>query len=364
MQQFRPSDIRAMLDESDHEQKISCYLPVERAGRETRQNTIQIRNMLRRLESALRDKGRDKRAVDMTIARVDEAIGTEPPTSLRQSDGLAVFAAGDDCRIFGCRARFVPRLSIARRYDVLPLVPLVDDELHGTALVLARHCVRVIDISHDDVHELELDDDFPRAWTDAVGTDLRQPGMQQHSVGTGAIFHGHGEGNDDVLPELEIFCRSVADALAELPDVAAKPLAVAADVKLAALFRRTATQLAVLPDTITGNYERADAETIAGLARPLLRRRTNGEDWADVFSARLADGRASDSRGELWRAALDARIDTLLIDRDSALAERDGDGEPDYNAEAVLTLRHGGKVHLLGRNEMPSTAPLAAIFRF
>lgn len=364
MQQFRPSDIRAMLDESDNEEMISCYLPVERAGRETRKNTIQIRNMLRRLEGALRDKGHDKRTVDTTIARLDEAIGTEPPTSLRQSDGLAVFAADADCRIFGCRARFTPRLSIAKRYDVLPLVPLVDDELHGTALVLARNNVRVVEVSHDGAHEIELDDDFPRTWTDAVGTDLRQPGLQQHSVGTGAVFHGHGEGEDDVLPELEIFCRSVADALAKLPGVAARPLVVAADVKLAALFRRTATQLTVLPDTITGNYERADAETIAALARPLLRRSADGESWADLFRARLAEGRATDSRGELWRAALDAKIDTLLIERESALAERDGDGEPDFNAEAVLTLRHGGKVHLLGRDDMPSPAPLAAIFRF
>jgi hypothetical protein len=139
---------------------------------------------------------------------------------------------------------------------------------------------------------------------------------------------------------------------------------VAADVKLAALFRRTATHLGVLPDPLTGNYERADAETIAALARPLIRRRVNGSDWAGVFRARQADGRASDSRGELWRAALDSRIDTLLIDRASALVERDGGGEPEFNAEAVLTLRHGGKVHLLGRDEMPTTAPLAALFRF
>src|SRR5690606_25562507 len=247
---------------------------------------------------------------------------------------------------------FAPRLSVAKRYDVLPLVPLVNDDLRGTVLVLARNGVRVIDVSQDQAHELELGDDFPKTGADAFGDDLRQSGLQQHSVGTGAVFHGHGEGEDDVLPELEIFCRSVGDALAKLPDVAAKPLVVAADVKLAALFRRTAAQLQVLPDTITGNYERADVETIAALARRLLRRSAKGEDWAELYRAGLADGNASDSRGELGRAALDARVDTLLIERESALAERDGDGEPDYNAETVLTLRHGGKVHLLGRDEM------------
>ncbi len=374
MERFHRHVLRQLLGEADDETAISAYLPMLHAGRDARQNGIRLKNMLRRVEGALATRCADRRKAAVTVERIAAATGDD----LRQvpGDGLALFVSGDKCLSLACPESFVPRLTLARRFDVVPLLALDREPARGYVLALSRKCVRLVDVAHTDAGDAPLDAAVPRSLIDAVGADIEQPASQHHSAGgRRSIHHGQGTGEDDVLAELETYCRRIAAGLAHQLHGAAVPLLLAGDAHLAAIFRRTAGHLTLVDEQIYGNHDRTSATQLREFARPALEARSNDPEhrWAATFLARSGTGGASDDAAEIWRAARDGRVDTLLVNRDRALdgaGDRGGDlaedprDEGPFNAEAILTLRHGGSAHLLAASQMPTEAPMAAIMRF
>jgi hypothetical protein len=240
-------------------------------------------------------------------------------------------------------------------------------------LALSRHVVRIVERATG--RELPLPADMPRSLTDAVGAERRAATLRQHSVGTGSVIYGHGEGDDDVLPEIETFCRRVANGLAGIVDRTAATLVLAGDVQITAVFRRVAHGWSLLDEQIHGSHDRTGAAQLLAFAEPLVAVWQNGThaDLRALYGARSADRRASDDPLDIAAAARAGRIDTLLLDEAAALDEprrraarepHSAQPEGPFNSEAVLTLRAGGEVRLVASDEMPTQAPQAAIYRF
>jgi hypothetical protein len=270
-------------------------------------------------------------------------------------------------------APFAPLVTIGPRFYVVPLVPCTTTAPTVFVLGLSRHAVRLVDLAS--ARELELTADVPRSLTDAVGAERRAATLQQHSVGAGSIFHGHGEGDDDVLPELATFCRRVAHALAGNIDRADATLLLAGDVQITAVFRRAAAGWTVLEQQIHGNHDRTSASELAMLADPVVTawQHARHAGLRARYGARSAAGRASDDPNDIAAAARAGRVETLLLDATVALdgprrraAREPHTAQPEgpFNREAVSTLRCGGDVRLVAATEMPTEAPQAAIYRF
>ena len=255
----------------------------------------------------------------------------------------------------------------------MPLVPLTTTSPPLLVLALSRHVVRLIDRAT--AQELPLPPDVPRSLTDVVGSERRAPSLQLHSVGNGAVFHGHGEGDDDLLPEIEIYCRRIASALESELARASATVVLAGDVQITAIFRRAAAEWPLLDEQINGNHDRTAAAHLAALATPLAAARRSAEhaDLKALYGARSAEQRASDDPVDIAAAARAGRIETLLLERGAALDEprlraarapHSVQPEGPFNSEAVLTLRCGGDVRVVPAAHMPTPAPQAAIFRW
>lgn len=378
---FDDASWQTLLEEDDAV-RVTCYLPMVRAGSETRQNPIRFKNILRYAHQALLERGLDKREAASLVRTIQDAV---PDDSFweHQQEGLAVFATADDCRMLSLSRQFAPSVTVAPRFHVIPLLPAVHDNRRFLVLALSQDRVRLIRASRDRAEELDPGDGVPRSLTAVVGSQLEEQSLQTHTSTTGAAaFHSHGEGDDDRLPELERYCRAVADALAAEPAVLDAPLVLAADVRLAAIFRAVARRLRLLEDGIDGNHDRTPPDRLRDLAWPAVAARIAAEEAALVqtFHAQLGAGRASDDIDEIREAADRGRVESLLLSREDSLPQNsdfvpdaDPDGGPDssgvgseppVNADAVATLRNGGSVHVLASADMPTRAPVAAIFRF
>jgi hypothetical protein len=288
-------------------------------------------------------------------------------------DGLALFAWQDQSVVIEAAAPSAPLVTIAPRFYVVPLLPLAAPVQPTFVLAVSRHSVRVVEQTSG--KELPLSAEVPRSLLAVVGAERRSPTLQQHSAGTGSVFHGQGEGDDDVLPEIELFCRRVAIGLAASLDRANATLILAGDVQITAVFRRAAAGWAVLVDAIHGNHDRTPAAGLARLAEPIVAARRDAAriELKALYGARTAARRTSADLAEIGAAARAGRVDTLLLDEAVALDEprRRAAREPHaiqsegpFNNEAVLTLRCGGDVRLVAASEMPTPAPQAAIYRF
>ncbi len=350
---------------------VSCYVPLARAGNDVRQNGIRLKNCQRALAAALDAGTLDERTAQVA-ARELTLAAAEDPRAVRH-DGLALFAWQDESVVMQSAAPFAPLVTVAPRFYIVPLLQISAPTEPTFVLALSRHSVRVIDQSSGT--ELPLSADVPRSVTAVVGAERRSATLQQHSTGAGSVSHGYGEGEDDVLPEIELFCRRVADALAGNVDSARAALILAGDVQITAMFRRAATGWTVLGDAIPGNHDRTPPADLARLAESIVAARRDAArgELKALYGARTASNRTSVDLVEIGTAARAGRIDVLLLDESVALDEprRRAAQEPHtvqpegpFNDEAVLTLRFGGDVHLLPASAMPTPAPQAAIYRF
>jgi hypothetical protein len=355
---------------------VSCYVPFTRSGKDVRQNAIHLKNCQRAIAAAGENGGADPRTTAAAARELNNAArAVEDPRAPRRASGLALFASPGECVVLESTAPFASFVTIGPRFYVVPLVPCTTGTPSVFVLSLSRHVVRLVE--YPSAREVELANGVPRSMSDVVGDERRDATLQQHSVGNGSVFHGHGEGDDDLLPEVEVFCRHLAHALASNVDRSDALLLLAGDIQVTAVFRRAAAAAGwtLLEEQIHGNHDRTTAAQLAAFAEPLVSawQRTTNPDLRELYGARSAEGRASDVAGDIAAAAEVGRVDTLLLDRTVALDEPQlrATQEPHtiqpegpFNSEAVLTLRHGGSVHLLAPTDMPTGAPQAAIYRF
>jgi hypothetical protein len=352
---------------------VSCYLKFARAGKDVRQNGIRLKNCARVLAAA-RDAGVvDERTVATATSELTRAAEAAADPHAARATGVALFASVTECSTLEAAAPFASSVTIAPRYYLVPLVPLAAAKPAGLILALSRHAVRLVDAGA--ARELPLPAGTPRSMADVVGSERREPTLQQHSVGTGAVFHGHGEGDDDELKEIATYCRQVAGSLAAYVARSPGTVVLAGDGRIVAVFRGAASGWPLLDEHIHGNHDRTPATQLAAFAAPLLaaRRHTRNSELKTLYGARSAERRASDDLLDIAAAARAGRIDTLFLEQGAALAEPGlrtaqeplaVQPEGPFNSEAVLTLRSGGEVRIVPAAEMPTAAHQAAIFRF
>ena len=352
---------------------MSCYVPFARAGKDVRQNGIQLKNCQRTIAAAHDAGATDERTATAATRELARRAELADDPRAARATGLALFASADECVTVDSAAPVPSLVTIAPRYYLVPLVPLTTTTPATFVLALSRHVVRLVDAAT--AKELALPDDVPRSLMDVVGSERRQASLQQHSVGTGAVFHGHGEGSDDVLPEIETYCRRIAHALAGELEGSRPIVVLAGDVQITAIFRRAAHNWPLLDEQINGSHDRTSAARLAALAAPLAAAHQSAEhaELRALYGARSGEQRASDDPRDIAAAAHEGRIATLLLEQAAALDEpraraaREPHGvqpEGPFNSEAVLTLRGGGDVRIVPAAEMPTRSPQAAIFRF
>jgi hypothetical protein len=352
---------------------VSCYLKFARAGKDVRQNAIRLKNCARVLAAAREAGVVDERTVGTATGELARAAEVAADPHAARGTGVALFASTTECATFEAAAPFESSVTIAPRYYLVPLVPLAAAKPAALILALSLHTVRLVDAST--AKDLPLPAGTPRSMADAVGAERREPTLQQHSIGTGVVFHGHGEGDDDVLKEIVVYCRRVASSLAAQIARSGATVVLAGDGKIVAAFRGAASGWPLLEEHIHGSHDRTPAAQLAAFAAPLLtaRQHATNAELKTLYGARSAERRASDDPVDIAAAARAGRIDTLLLEQGAALAAPGlrtaqeplaVQPEGPFNSEAVLTLRSGGEVRVVQAAEMPTTAHQAAIFRF
>lgn len=112
------------LSEVDGRWCVSIFMPAHRAGAETQQDRIRLKNLLREAERQLVEAG--LRTPDAAaILEPGHALLAESDFWQHQSDGLAVFAHRGEFHRYRVPLRFQERVTVAKRFQLKPLFPLL-----------------------------------------------------------------------------------------------------------------------------------------------------------------------------------------------------------------------------------------------
>jgi hypothetical protein len=225
----------------------------------------------------------------------------------------------------------------------------------------------------------------PRTITEALGDELTEPHQTVTSQGGtrlgSSMRHTHGGKKDEVDIDEERFFRAIDRAILEhYSRPSGLPLMLAALTQYHAPFRQVShnpflmdTGIEVDPNAIPVEQLRQRAWAVV---EPEFRARL--KKLAGAFEEGRAKGMASDDLAKVARAAVESRVESLLVEADRQIAGRldratgeitlgpiEDPGVDDLLDDlAELVSGRGGRVVVVPAADMPTPAGVAAIFRF
>lgn len=372
------------LSEVDGRWCVSIFMPAHRAGAETQQDRIRLKNLLREAERQLVEAG--LRTPDAAaILEPGHALLAESDFWQHQSDGLAVFAHRGEFHRYRVPLRFQERVAVAKRFQLKPLFPLLSGDGHFFILALSQNEIRLLEATRHGVDEIEVEQ-LPSNLREVMGEDQPERQVQFHTR-TGerggeraAVFYGHGPGQEHTKEQLEKFFRRIDSALCDYLGEDRQPLVLAGVDYYFPIYRGVSRYAPLAPGGVAGNPERLRPDELHARAWPLVEplfkqaRQAALARWRQLAGT----GRTSANLAEILPAVSQGRVETLFVATDRQqwgtfdderqelrLCETaSAENEDLLDRAAASAYLLGGAVYAMSSAELPDAAPAAAIYRF
>lgn len=384
---FTKSDLSALM-EAAPPLGVSIFLPTHVRGAEIRQDPIRLKN----LAAGAREK---LMAIGLSRAQADEFLA--PALALvedyrfwqHQNQGLALFLSGDKATHYKVPLSLAEEVVVGSGFHVKPLLPMLAADGAFHVLTITHDRVRLFDASRFSLSETDSSD-LPESLSEvknepdyenpAQAAPVARPNTASIDISNAQVY---GDSPEDWRKErLVEYVRRIASALEDRLASDAVPVVLVADAEAGGHFQKFSSLGSLLVGVVETNPEAMDETTLHEAAYAVMQPRLDKErqDATERFAALHGggDARATTSMEDVVRAAYQGRIDTLLLTEDGAapgrydedtdvVATRSEDtatGEDLLDAAAVRTLRHGGSVFVLPREELPGDAAAAAVLRY
>lgn len=363
---------------------VSLFMHTQRAGRETLQNPIRFKNLLR--------EARNHPLVqDFCASENDDLLAPAQPLVedlpfwQHQDKGLALFVAPGLFWYARLPLDFSELVVVTDAFHLKPLLPLLTSDDRFSILALSQNQIRFFRASRHAVVERHLPT-LPTSMSEALREDNLQKQLQFRTEAQGrrgqrpAQFHGHGPGKEDEKDRILEYFRRVDQAVQEVLREEPGPLVLMGVDYLLPIYREANTCSFLLHEGASGNPERLEAEAIHEKALPIVEEHFVQErlQAMDRYKEALGTGLATARLEEIVPAACHGRVDCLFValgvqrwgslDPDShtvSVHSRARSGDRDLlDLAAVHTLFHGGSVYALSPSEMPDGHVIGAIFRY
>jgi hypothetical protein len=366
---------------------VSLFLPLEQGGPARQQNPIRLQNMLREAEKRLMARGLDATSAHALLASVYQGIEDRSFWE-HQGAGLAIFVATDLSCAYWLPQAFEGLVIVDTHTHITPLLPLLRDDSPFYLLALGLGGVRLLKVTRNGMMAVELKG-APTSLRESLAYDefAKQPqfhpGVPGRGGERGVIFHGQGA-RDEALAKQQIlrYFQQVDHGVSQALRREQAPLLLAGIAYLLPIYRAATSYAPLLADDIAVNPDDLPAEELHARAWSIMVQHFDRARDEAVERYRALRGTRPELATSYLRAIIPAthigRVDTLFLaagqrvwgDYDPAsgsLTVHEDAGPRDaelLNLAAVQTLRHGGAVTVIGPEQMPEAAPIAAIFRY
>jgi hypothetical protein len=371
----------AAADESAH---VSVFAPMQVRAPQTAQNPIRWVNQLRRAERALRADGLPVEQIDALVGPgyllADDRMFWE-----HQRGGLAYYAAPGWTTWFRVPVELPELVAVGSRFVVGPLLEVLAAGGRFWVLTLSQRQVRLFEASRftiDEVPAAELPAAAPARGPRRAGRERPDAFVAARGgAGSGGtVYFGRGTSPEQLrTAETARYFREVDAVLrARAAGTVAPPLLLAGDSPLLSLYRQASSYPALLDVALSGNAAEHPSETLHALAWMQLESELRAEESAAAaaYRRRAGTGRTAAEPDQVLEAALQGRVDTLLVSTAAFGSAPTADAavlrvgaEPPSVADqldraAAACLAHGGTVHAVAPERMPGAGPAAALLRY
>ncbi|MEL6441016.1 MAG: hypothetical protein AAFQ80_17385 [Cyanobacteria bacterium J06621_8] len=360
---------------------VSLYLPTEKAGSETRQNSIGFKNLLHEAESKLIDSGLTASEAAEFLQEANALIDNYDFWQ-HQAEGLAYFQTQNTAHYYCLPENFTSSVEISDRFYLKPLLPLFTKNNEFYLLALAQNEIRLFRGNKYGLQPLELPEDVPASFDEAMRYEDPEKQLQSHSTqgDRNPVFHGQGAGNSDSKNDILRYFQQIDRGLSSFLKSKQIPLILAGVDYLFPLYQEANSYATLLPKGIVGNPEHLSSEELYQKAQPIIQSQFHQaeQEAKQEYQELLATKQASADIKQIIPAAYNGQVDTLFI---TANLRCWGKFKPETNSiqveqnstednldlldfAAIHTFLQGGVVYLMPQEQMPDAESVAAIYRY
>lgn len=318
---------------------VSICLTTHVSTNEMPHDVLRLKNMVAEAQRQLVEGGvRGPEAAE--ILRPASALVDDKPFWAAGGEGLAIFVAPGQSRVYRVDTRLPDEVIVADRFHLRPLALAYHGEERFIALALDRNHTRLFAGDGSTIYELPIEG-APTSLAESSETDNREESMQFRSIAapgkaiTGARagqFHGHGATGEDRM-RVDRFVNKLERAVTRTigPDNHIPLLLLGVDYQTVA-YRAHNTYPALSDRVVTQATDYLSEKDIHQIAL-----RTLGPELERTLNEELAQLRESpsalvtDDVHEILTAAATGRVKTLFFD--------EGQGPYGYFDRTELTVR-------------------------
>lgn len=367
---------------------ISIYLPTHRAGAETAQDSIRLKNLLREAEERLIDVGASHNQVEELLGSARSLLNNELFWQ-HQSNGLVLFLAENFSRYYQLPLSFEELVVVGDHFHIKPLLPVISSNGQFYLLTLDQQEIHLYQGTRHTISEIQLEE-IPDELAEIMKWDDPEQRLQLHTGsgtamqgGVPAIFHGHGVASeDDPKDYIRRYFQRINEAVSQWLGGEAAPLVLAGVEYLLPLYQDANSYPHLIEEGIQSDPQSLDHRELHARAWDLVEPHFQAErQQAENSYHHLAENeqqRTSDHLEEIVPASFHQRIVSLFaavevhcwgkFDPDSGAVDLHKEEElmdtDLLDLAAAHTLVNGGHVYALDQEDIPAGGPAAAIFRY
>ncbi|OPY15742.1 MAG: hypothetical protein A4E69_00465 [Syntrophus sp. PtaB.Bin138] len=360
---------------------VSMFMPTYRSGVESQQNSIRLRNIVRRAEETLTNSGLRTLEVKELLEPVQELVNNVLFWR-NQSDGLAIFLSKDEFHYFCLPVSFDEILVITDRFHLKPLMPLLHGDERFYVLALSQNEITLFEGTSQAVKEVNVET-MPKSLAEALQTDNPERQVKFRSgrgVGQGGMMSGHGADIEDVKGNLLQYFQRVDKGLHDLLKENNVPLVLAGVEYQFPIYREANSYPFLMEGGISGNPKGLSPEQLHrdayDIVTPHFQKAVN--EALSQYNQSMGTGLTSDNVQEIIPAAYHGRVGILFVvqgyeywgtynpaNDTISLDEKQEPGNEDLaDFAAIQTFLNGGMVFVVEPGLLPAGARMAAVFRY
>jgi hypothetical protein len=364
---------------------LSLYMPTHNRHPENLQDNILFNNLVHQMEESLMQQY-SAAEVQKYLEPV-EALVNDTNIWDHTLEGMAVFSAKGIFKVVGLHKSVEELAMVADSFHTKPLRQYLQSRDHFHVLCLTLHDIRLFEGHRHALTEVVLNTDTPKTMTDALSDELTDKhataAAYSGSGGESSPMHnGHGGNKEETEKDAERFFRVVANTIYEQYTKPSDwPLILAALPEHHNLFQKINKNPLLLSKGIAINPSSVSPDQLAKLAWEIMEPEyiLKLDNLVARFEQERANGKGSDDYKEVAVAAVEGRVDTLIVEADRIIPVKitnlvtGNTQKKDLINPKVddllddmgeLVMKMGGQVMVLPSNKMPSDTGLAAIFRY
>jgi len=364
---------------------LSLYMPTLQHHPENLQDPIRFQNLMKKLEESLVLKY-DNAAAKNFLAPL-ESLYQDSSFWKYASKGLAVFSSSDFFEVIALQTPIEEFAIVADSFHTKPLRQYLQTMDHFHVVGISMSSVKLYEGSHHYFTEIELDSSIPQTMEEALGEELTDKhttvasygGTSGHSVN---MRHGHGGKKEEIDNDVERFFRVVAEEIYEKHSKSTGwPIILAALSEHHSVFQKVNKNPNLLQKGIKLNPTALSLDDLKNKAWEIMEPKylEKIQEQVDQYEQARASNKGSDDLQTVSVAAVEGRIDTLLIEADRIIAKRITNLETgntqnkDINNPRVddllddmseLVTKMGGTIFVLPADQMPTENGFAAVLRY